>query len=352
MSLSTPCDSQQRAAGCLFGMAFGDALAAPTEFISSISAILAQFPPAGPQELVDGPEHSARVTDDTQMALAVGKALLATPQPYQPADLEAALRSTFIEWSNSPDNNRAPGITCMNACAQLARGHVWQDATVLHSKGCGANMRVAPVGLLPSTMVTETTRAAIAQFQAALTHGHPTGLVVADLTAQTITALRSGVTPDRILIHLQAYARGQRTVYHSEWLGSLWRRAGASKPEEFIVRGWDECLQALDRVRMALKIGPLDLTDDPCAYTGAAWIAEEALATGLYCFLLYPDDPVAAVRRAAVTTGDSDSIACLTGAFAGAYHGLSAWPQGWIECIEYRDQLEQQASSPQFTCGL
>ncbi|HEY4383282.1 MAG TPA: ADP-ribosylglycohydrolase family protein [Ktedonobacteraceae bacterium] len=49
----------------------------------------------------------------------------------------------------------------------------------------------------------------------------------------------------------------------------------------------------------------------------------------------------AAIRCAAVSSGDSDSIACLTGAFAGAYHGLAAWPTEWITRIEYRDQLSR-----------
>jgi len=46
-------------------------------------------------------------------------------------------------------------------------------------------MRVAPVGLLPSGKdgVDEATRAAIAQFQAAITHGHATALGASDLTA-------------------------------------------------------------------------------------------------------------------------------------------------------------------------
>ena len=51
------------------------------------------------------------------------------------------------------------------------------------------------------------------------------------------------------------------------------------------------------------------------------------------------DDPVAAIRRAALTSGDSDSIACLTGAFAGAHHGLACWPEAWIARIEYADEL-------------
>jgi ADP-ribosylglycohydrolase len=48
---------------------------------------------------------------------------------------------------------------------------------------------------------------------------------------------------------------------------------------------------------------------------------------------------VNALRRAAVTSGDSDSIACLTGAFAGAHLGAGCWPREWTERIEYREQL-------------
>lgn len=59
----------------------------------------------------------------------------------------------------------------------------------------------------------------------------------------------------------------------------------------------------------------------------------------LFCFLLFPDDPLAAIRRACITSGDSDSIACLTGAFAGAYHGMGAWPKEWVKRIEYAGEL-------------
>jgi ADP-ribosylglycohydrolase len=78
---------------------------------------------------------------------------------------------------------------------------------------------------------------------------------------------------------------------------------------------------------------------DPCLATGAGWVAEEALVTVLHCLLLFPDDPVAIPARAATTSGDSDSIACLAGAFAGAIHGMAAWPAEWAQRIEYADTL-------------
>lgn len=323
-------------------MAFGDALGAETEFLS-VKEILRSFPPAGPLE---PPGNPALVTDDTQMALAVGQALLKAARPYTAATLEEPLRLAFIEWNLSPENNRAPGMTCMRACEHLEKGLDWHEATVMGSKGCGANMRVAPVGVLPDGQdgINEETRAALAQLQAAFTHGHPTGLAAADLTARAVADLVAGEDPAHLPQRLRAYALSQRTHYHEAWLGALWERAMIfSSPQEYIAYGWDECLKALDRLDLALQV--MDRASDPCLQTGAGWIAEEAFATGLLCFLLHPTDPVAAIRRAVVSSGDSDSIACLTGAFAGAYHGLAAWPAGWITRIEYRAQLARLGSA-------
>lgn len=321
----------RHASGCLFGLAFGDALGAVTEFLS-VDEIRRRFPPNGPQELIGNP---ALVTDDTQMTLAVGQALVETTSSnLNIAKLEAALHRSFIEWLRSPENNRAPGMTCLRACENLETGVPWQQATRANSKGCGANMRVAPVGLLP---LDETNRAAIAQFQAALTHGHPTALAASDLTAIAIADLAKGGDPQGLPSRLCTYALSQRSVYHENWLGSLWKRPDINTPEEFISRGWDECLAVLDRLDAALVNPNRDI--DPCLATGEGWIAEEALATGLLCFLLFPEEPLAALRRAALTAGDSDSIACLTGAFAGAYLGMAAWPEDWVVRIEYRHQL-------------
>src|SRR6185312_7278376 len=265
-----------RASGCLFGLALGDALGATTEFLR-VNVILDRFPPHGPQEPIGNP---ARVTDDTQMALAVGEALLEAARPYSAKTLEEPLRRAFITWNESPDNNRAPGLTCMRACKRLAQGLPWCEATVLDSKGCGSNMRVAPVGLLSLEKdgVTETTRAAIAQFQAALTHGHPSGLAAADITAAAIADLAAGGDPASLQQRLRAYAVAQRVLYHADWLGPLWKRPGIATPEDFIARGWDECLKVLDRLDTALK--RMDRTSDPCLVTGEGWVAEEAFATG------------------------------------------------------------------------
>jgi ADP-ribosylglycohydrolase len=176
-----------------------------------------------------------------------------------------------------------------------------------------------------------------------MTHGHPTALAAADLTAMAIFSLASGHPPGELPSWLRAYAESQRQVYHEDWLGRLWERPGATSAEDFIARGWQECLTVLDRLDRALA-NP-DHSADPCLITGAGWTAEEALATGLLCFLLYPDDPVKAIQRAAASSGDSDSIACLSGAFAGAFLGMDAWPIEWRNRIEYQARLARLGES-------
>ncbi|WP_424214485.1 ADP-ribosylglycohydrolase family protein [Streptomyces sp. BI20] len=325
------------ATGTLIGLALGDALGFPTEF-HSVPSILAK---TGPWRQMALP-RPAFVTDDTQMTLALTRALTRTGSDApgarpDPERLAGALREEFVAWSVSPENNRAPGRTCMDACRLLARpDRDWRDASRIGSKGCGANMRVAPVGLM--THWTPEERAGAAQLQSALTHGHPTALAASDLTAHAVWLLASGADPTGLVGRLRSYALDNRTRYHERWLGDLWMRTSSdASPESFMARGWDECLGVLERLRRALVEPRPEL--DPCEATGDGWIAEEALATGLHAFLLFPDEPLTALRRAACTRGDSDSIACLTGAFAGAWLGARAWPAAWREHLEHRDEL-------------
>ncbi|MBG0856429.1 ADP-ribosylglycohydrolase family protein [Streptomyces spinoverrucosus] len=331
--MTTTTVRKRAATGSLIGLALGDALGFPTEF-HNVPSILDRFGPWRRMEL----PTPALVTDDTQMTLALARGLRTAMDRgvLGPAELAAPVRQEFIAWNRSPENNRAPGNTCIRACVLLEdTDRAWQDASQINSKGCGANMRVAPIGLVPG--LSDEQRAGAAQLQAALTHGHPTGLAASDLTAHAVRLLAQGAEPTGLVGLLRSYAYENRERYHERWLGDLWTRAEDATPERFIARGWDECLGVLDRLRDA--VGTISPETDPCLATGEGWIAEEALATGLLCFLQFVDEPLTALRRAACTAGDSDSIACLAGAFAGAYLGAEAWPTEWADRIEYRGEL-------------
>ncbi|MEW2133596.1 ADP-ribosylglycohydrolase family protein [Streptomyces sp. NPDC005435] len=331
--MTTTPAGKRAATGSLLGLALGDALGFPTEF-NDVPSILAKCGPWREMEL----PGCAFVSDDTQMTLALGCGLrTAMGRGYlAPKRLERPLREEFVDWYQSPENNRAPGRTCLTACELLKEeGRLWQDASQVGSKGCGANMRVAPIGLAPG--LSPEQRSGAAQLQSALTHGHPTALAASDLTAHAVWLLAQGTDPAGLVGRLRSYALDHRTHYDRTWLGDLWTRSQDPSPEHFIARGWDECLAILDRLQDAVRtVSP---ETDPCLATGEGWIAEEALATALLCFLWFPTDPVLALRRAACTAGDSDSIACLAGAFAGAWLGADAWPAAWTERIEYRDDL-------------
>ncbi|MGW2601145.1 ADP-ribosylglycohydrolase family protein [Streptomyces klenkii] len=315
------------------GLALGDALGFPTEF-NDVPQILAK---CGPWRSMPLPAR-AFVTDDTQMTLALGRGLRTAMErgTLAPARMERPVREEFVAWWRSPDNNRAPGTTCLVACEQLSdEGLRWQEASRTGSKGCGANMRVAPLGLIPG--LSDEVRSGAAQLQAALTHGHPTALAAGDLVAYAVHLLAQGARPGELVGLLKEHALANRSVYRERWLGDLWEFAQDHSAVAFTERGWDECLAALGRVQAALS--DPDPEADPCLGTGEGRVAEEAMATALLCFLLFPAEPVTAIRRAACTSGDSGSIACLTGAFAGAHLGAGAWPQDWVQRIEYRDEL-------------
>lgn len=362
--------------GIMIGLAYGDALGRPLEFTSV--ATMAKFGSPFRKQVGLNSIHSGRVTDDTQMSIAVARAIRTRGKP-NPAHLTAALVREFVRWDRDPNSHtpgRAPGVTCLSAVRRLRTGKHWLLASDTDSKGNGANMRVAPVALRTDWSWTEM--AAVAQLQAAITHGHATALAAADLTAAAARMLLEEIAqPNETLIdHLLAYAWDQRSRYHLDYLGHLWQSRAFAKPkpyapskalaplkwwedaaglgpvekpvgrgpvqtpEEFIERGWDKMIDCLEGIRLIARDG----LQDPCKVGGEGWTAEEALATALHALLCFKGDPTNALRRAAFTSGDSDSIASITGALAGAAYGLKAFPSHWLGNVEYRATLERLAA--------
>lgn len=308
--------------GCVVGLAVGDALGYPAEFRSR-RQILQEIGPEGitgflrlkdrrfSRPFITGPDHPpGTFTDDTQMSLCVAEALLTAGQ----GELDALMQEMgrrFVEWHRSEENNRSPGETTGIACNRLAAGVPWREAGVAHSKGCGANMRVAPIGLYYEDLDTV---AEVARHCALLTHGHPAALEGAAAAALLVALALRGASPEDM---------------HAE----VMRRCGGRSPD------FDACFARVPQVvgqppeQVLVEQGPYAL--------GEGWVAEEAVASALYCFWRHPEDYRAAVLEAVNTDGDSDSLATITGSIAGARLGLEGIPAEWVQGVERSDWLQE-----------
>jgi ADP-ribosylglycohydrolase len=319
----------------MLGLATGDAFAYPCEFRSR-AVILGAFGPAGVTEMVTlhdprwpewplilGARHPAGTyTDDTQMSIAVAQALIDSASGAVAGDeldgLMRAMATRFVTWSRSADNDRAPGQTCMTACERLAEGVHWREAGVADSKGCGSAMRVAPIGLRfhrdPERLL------AVARASSVLTHGHDAGVEGAAAAALLVALALEGASPEDMY-----RAVAEHCCPRSADFAACWAKLPA-------------LLDAPPEVA---------LSEDGL---GEGWVAEEAVASALYCVWRTPRDFRHTVITAANTDGDSDSIACIAGGISGALNGVEAIPAGWRATVENAAMLIELADALRAAC--
>lgn len=293
-----------KARGVIYGLAIGDALGWPLEFMP-LSAIKGRYGPAGLRDLPDPPLY----TDDTQMTIAIAEALAERGDADLDTLMEAVV-ANFIAWKNSPENNRAPGITCMRAVKALEAGVPWYESGIPYSKGCGSAMRVAPVGYFYQHDPTRLR--AVATATGSVTHTHRTAEAACLAAATLVKAALDGVHPN----------------YYLEIL------------EDTAAHISDEFDAILHRTAHTLEFAS---EEDAMRTIGEGWTGDEAIGLALYCVIRYPDDYVGAVCRAANSDGDSDSVACITGAILGARLGVQAIPADWVARIEKSDYLADLA---------
>jgi ADP-ribosylglycohydrolase len=290
--------------GMIYGLALGDALGGPVEFWD-LKGIRERYGEGGILE----PPDPALFTDDTQMTLAVAEALIAAGQEDLGA-IMAAVSREFVAWLRSPENDRAPGGACLYGARQLEAGVPWWRSGKPNSKGCGAAMRVAPIGYLYQHDLPKLRRVAAAS--ALTTHHHPTARLAAVAAAFLMKLALDRLSPEDLLPALELETHNQAGDFD----------------------------QALVRLEQALE---LDSQDAALTHIGEGWVAEEAVLMALYCFLKSPDDFVATIRRGANTQGDSDSIASIAGGLSGAYLGFEALPAAWIKRLEKSEYLRDIA---------
>jgi ADP-ribosylglycohydrolase len=320
--------------GCLLGGALGDALGYPIEFLSASQ--IGQTADGPPAQLTRAKSGQALFSDDTQMTLFTAEGWLRGRNSRDPLP---AIAKALLDWfatqlsDGEPEagaaglvaerelhSRRAPGNTCMSALGHLARNP--SALPTVHappndSKGCGAVMRVAPLGLAaPSRDVAF----ALARDSGVLTHGHPSGY----LSAACFAALIWGV------------ARGE----------SLSVALDAANPLLARERDHDELTEIVTRARLIAERGPPGLT--AIESLGGGWVGEEALAIALLCALTcettHPHGIERALWRAAAHSGDSDSTASIAGNLLGAQLGAARLPPAWLAHLELRALIERIAA--------
>lgn len=322
-------DKEARIAGCLLGGAVGDALGAPVEFLS-LSEIRRTYGARGILEFAPAYGRLGAITDDTQMTLFTAEGVIRAFVRFHSRGIchppsvihRALLRWLFTQGEHHPEleaepdgwlvqqrelfARRAPGNTCLSALRTTPLGEPAEN----DSKGCGAIMRIAPLGLVVSPdrvyeLTSETART---------THGHRESTLSSGAFAVLVGDLAHGESLDAALDSARAILRGQ------------------SEPEVV--------LALLERAtRLAREPGP-----EPAAIEslGGGWVAEESLAIALYCALRATSFEEG-IRLAANHGGDSDSTASLTGQLLGALHGPSVIPERWLAALELREVIEQVA---------
>ena len=289
-------DVRDRIAGCLLGLALGDALGAPFE--------------GGPLErllwrLIGRTlSWKRRWTDDTQMSLDLAASLVAN-RCVDPDDLALRFAGSY-RWS------RGYGPAASKVLKRIARGMHWSDASRSvypnGSFGNGGAMRAPVVGLYFATRIDELAQAA--RDSARVTHAHPVALDAAVLIAAATAKAFEG--SDR------------REVF--EFASSLCAEAPLTD-KLVLARAWIDSHANPNAREVAKRLG-----------SGMA--AQQSCVTALYLATRFSDAPFTElIKFARRCGGDVDTISAMAGAIWGAANGCSALPGKALGQLEDKERL-------------
>ncbi|OGA36230.1 MAG: hypothetical protein A3G80_02405 [Betaproteobacteria bacterium RIFCSPLOWO2_12_FULL_62_13b] len=322
---------RSRFRGCLLGGAVGDALGAPLEFLS-LAEIRRQFGVAGLRDFAPAYGRLGAITDDTQMTLFTAEGMIRSHARAADRGLCSPIAVTahaYARWLLTQGvvphampfdverypgwlygvrelhRRRAPGNTCLSSLQEKQHS---EEYAANDSKGCGAVMRMAPVGLAGWRFGWDTRYTfELGTSLGRLTHGHPSGYLPAGALAVMVQLLLTGCG-----VAQAAELALESLVAHE---------------------GHEETDTAM---RRALRLGrdPSPIASVP-AELGEGWVGEEALAIGLYCALAASSSEEGLILAANID-GDSDSTASIAGNLLGALNGVGAIPRRWMRELELK----------------
>ncbi|HRQ40851.1 MAG TPA: ADP-ribosylglycohydrolase family protein [Chloroflexota bacterium] len=288
---------QDKYAGCLLGLACGDAVGTTVEFSPRGSfAPLTDMVGGGPFRLEAG-----QWTDDTSMALCLAHSLVQC-QGFDAADQ----MQRYCDWMNHgymSSNGRCfdIGITVRNALRAFeTTGNPFSGSTDPYSAGNGSIMRLAPVPMAYSPDVT-----AVLHYTAEssrTTHGASECVEACRLFGVMLHLALTGSSKERIL---------RQTLYQP------------TLPKIQAIANGDYRHKTESEIR------------------GSGYVAD-SLEAALFCFV-QSDSFDTAVLMAANLGDDADTTAAVCGQLAGAYYGRAGIPAAWLDKLAMRTEIETLA---------
>jgi ADP-ribosylglycohydrolase len=360
-----------RIRGSLVAGSLGDAMGAPTEFVSSLSEIYQQFP-NGIHSFADfQPKDIVPYTDDTALTLVTAEASMQGIQAcvdYGIGGIDrfmGHLVRAYIKDMHAPDGwakpSRAPGTGCLKNVRYLVslgyeadNGDTWKaglhelrDAAKtgkLAGGGCGAVMRAHPFGLLYRRYKNGEVMADFAAQHSLLTHGSLQSMASCAAMATGVAAAVQGKNvPDIIEGMIAAAAR-----YDGITAVLLRNAVALAEKNKKLIEKYDykKLPIALANGKSKLAQAEQENVHNPVFEKHLGWLAHDAIAATVYIFALYPDDIKRAIYLGVHTPGDSDSIASMAGALVGARVGYKKVEKSYsadIARLEGRERIMQLA---------
>jgi ADP-ribosylglycohydrolase len=297
-----------RAAGALYGLAVGDALGMPTEsfprarIVELYGELVDGFHPGRPDQAVAPGLPAGTVTDDTEQAVLLGELLVESGGRVDPAELGRRL----LRWEESMRGRGVLGLlgpSTKKAVAALAAG---ADPVEAGRSGTtnGAAMRITPVGIAvadPDALLELVVEVCVP------THG--TGVAIAGAAA-VAAAVSAGVAgADLAGAVCAAVAAARRGAARGRWVAAADVAARIEWATGLVAGRTPE--EAVDLI--------VDLV-------GTGLASQESVPAAFAVLAVAGDDPWSAGRLAASLGGDTDTIAAMAGAVAGACHGTAGLP--------------------------
>jgi ADP-ribosylglycohydrolase len=335
---------EERFIGSLVGLAIGDALGCPlenksrAEIAEQYGSPVREFMACDDYTLVAGhyeyPAHGGApgsTTEDTHLALLLAESIVRTGGKIEPRDFGPFMAATV----DSPYNEFLGRTTRLALSTARITGEYQQGLTTERSAGNGVAVRNIPVGLLhvygqfsPDRLRADCEKAAY------LTHRHPVAVQAAVAVAAAIRAMcRHEIFPE----DLMAFAIDMLPPgYQGLPLTGNPLRLKLLAAQDYI----EERQTLVDNVvANELDVDLLRVDLNNMERCGTRGYAPETVAAAFFAFVARKDSFEDALMVAINAGGDTDTIAAITGALAGAYHGLSGIPERWRKGVQNYDKI-------------